>query len=200
MDFVLLLATALGLWLGRGLNYIADKVPVRLHALWLAEAQAFISGATDIAGSSSTNTSDTTHRWQHRNWGHFIHYLPTIIQLRALAATMSMARLGRYVAVEVLTALLTLALIYRYGWYLECLLWVGFVYTGLVLAVIDFETRLLPDSLTLPLLWAGLLINTLGLGTISVQEAVMGAAPTGVHRSNNWMTRHSSWFTACLAD
>ena len=44
----------------------------------------------------------------------------------------------------------------------------------LVLALIDFDTTLLPDDITLPLLWAGLLANLLGLYT-SLPSAVVGA-------------------------
>ena len=44
----------------------------------------------------------------------------------------------------------------------------------LVAAVIDFDTRLLPDALTLPLLWAGLIANMAGL-FVDLQSAVIGA-------------------------
>jgi leader peptidase (prepilin peptidase)/N-methyltransferase len=51
----------------------------------------------------------------------------------------------------------------------------GFCATMLALALIDFDTQLLPDGLTLPLLWAGLLVNIWGVFA-PLQDAVIGAA------------------------
>ncbi len=59
--------------------------------------------------------------------------------------------------------------------YLTLFAWCGFGATLLALALIDLDTRLLPDVLTLPLLWAGLLCSVAGL-TLPVDEAVLGAA------------------------
>ena len=46
----------------------------------------------------------------------------------------------------------------------------------ITLTLIDFDHQLLPDNITLPLLWLGLLVNALGVGMTSLQEAVIGAA------------------------
>jgi leader peptidase (prepilin peptidase)/N-methyltransferase len=51
----------------------------------------------------------------------------------------------------------------------------GFLAALLALAVIDFDTQLLPDDLTLPLLWAGLLLNLSSTFT-DLTSAVIGAA------------------------
>jgi leader peptidase (prepilin peptidase)/N-methyltransferase len=77
--------------------------------------------------------------------------------------------------VECLTALLSFGFIWHFG-----LNWAGlasllFVYFLIALALIDADTQLLPDSLTLPLLWCGLLINTQNV-FCSLESAVLGAA------------------------
>jgi leader peptidase (prepilin peptidase)/N-methyltransferase len=56
------------------------------------------------------------------------------------------------------------------------LAWAGFFSVLLILSFIDWQTMLLPDALTLPLMWAGLLLASLGLTTLSLQLSVWGAA------------------------
>jgi leader peptidase (prepilin peptidase)/N-methyltransferase len=55
-------------------------------------------------------------------------------------------------------------------------MWAGFFSTLLVLLVIDWQTMLLPDVLTLPLLWVGLLLASFDAALISLNQAVWGAA------------------------
>jgi leader peptidase (prepilin peptidase)/N-methyltransferase len=80
----------------------------------------------------------------------------------------------RYPLVEVLTALLFAAVAYRFGAQPVSLLWCAFVATLVALAAIDWDTTLLPDSLTLPLLWVGLVASALGW-TIPLSSALWGA-------------------------
>ena len=58
----------------------------------------------------------------------------------------------------------------------QALVWAGFFSVLLVLLVIDWQTMLLPDALTLPLMWAGLLLATMGATQLSLGLAVWGAA------------------------
>jgi leader peptidase (prepilin peptidase)/N-methyltransferase len=64
---------------------------------------------------------------------------------------------------------------WRMGAQAQTLLWCGFAATLVALAWIDWDTTVLPDAITLPLLWAGLLSSALGW-TIAPVTAVMGAA------------------------
>lgn len=80
----------------------------------------------------------------------------------------------RYPLVEILTAALSTIVIWQLG-----LTWAGL--SGLLLtwmlvalALIDFDTQLLPDDITMPLLWAGLLVNLFNIHA-SLNEAVIGA-------------------------
>jgi leader peptidase (prepilin peptidase)/N-methyltransferase len=80
----------------------------------------------------------------------------------------------RYPLVEALGGLLAAYAIWRFG-----LTWKGgaacvFLWMLIALTFIDFDTQLLPDNLTLPLLWAGLVANVFGL-FVSLQDAVLGA-------------------------
>lgn len=81
----------------------------------------------------------------------------------------------RYPAVEIATAILSTALllVYPWGWQLAAML----VFTWLLISmsVIDIDHQILPDTMTLSLLWLGLMVNSQGLFT-DLESAVYGAA------------------------
>jgi leader peptidase (prepilin peptidase)/N-methyltransferase len=81
---------------------------------------------------------------------------------------------ARYPIVEAANALLWVACVAHFGATAQALGAMFFASSLLVLALIDFDTTLLPDDITLPLLWAGLLLNLFGLYT-SLPSAVIGA-------------------------
>lgn len=81
----------------------------------------------------------------------------------------------RYPLVEALSALLSAYTAWRFGVSLATAGGLILVWTAIALTFIDLDTQLLPDSLTLPLLWAGLLFNMAGTFT-DLQSAVAGAA------------------------
>jgi leader peptidase (prepilin peptidase) / N-methyltransferase len=85
-------------------------------------------------------------------------------------------RIGwRYPAVELGTAL-TFALVgWRLGAQWTTLLWCGVAAVLIALALIDWDTTYLPDALTLPLLWSGLIAAALGWGNLSLSRALWGA-------------------------
>lgn len=83
---------------------------------------------------------------------------------------------ARYPMVELVTAVLWGACAMHWRDVESAVAWSIFCSTLLALAMIDWDTTLLPDSLTFPLAWMGLLASTLGLTEISASEAIWGAA------------------------
>ncbi len=81
----------------------------------------------------------------------------------------------RYPLVELLSSLLAALLIWRLGSSAAGMAALALAWTLVALAFIDLDTQLLPDDLTLPLLWAGLLVNLNGVFA-SLPDAVIGAA------------------------
>jgi leader peptidase (prepilin peptidase)/N-methyltransferase len=81
----------------------------------------------------------------------------------------------RYPIIEALTGLLSAALVWQFGSGWMGLATLFFAYMLIAMTFIDADTQLLPDDLTLPLLWAGLLININGM-FVPLQDAVIGAA------------------------
>ena len=94
---------------------------------------------------------------------------------------------ARYPLVELLTALLSAAAAWKWGVSIQTLGALFLIWTLIALAFIDLDTTLLPDSLTLPLLWLGLLFN-LGGHFSNLTDAVLGAiAGYGVLWSVYWL-------------
>jgi leader peptidase (prepilin peptidase)/N-methyltransferase len=81
----------------------------------------------------------------------------------------------RYPMVELFTGMLSAVLIWRFGSGLAGLATLLFAYLLIAMTLIDADTQLLPDDLTLPLMWCGLLVNLNGT-FVPLDEAVIGAA------------------------
>lgn len=102
--------------------------------------------------------------------------LPLIgwLRLKGRCSSCGIRISARYPVVELTTAAMFAAVAWRFGVQPISLLWCAFAAVLLVLALIDWDTTVLPDALTLPLLWAGLLAAALGW-TIPLATAVWGA-------------------------
>ena len=81
----------------------------------------------------------------------------------------------RYPIVELATAILSAALIIQYPWGWPLAAMLVFTWLRLAMSVIDIDYQILPDSMTLGLLWLGLLVNSQGMFT-DLTDAVYGAA------------------------
>ena len=80
----------------------------------------------------------------------------------------------QYPLVELFTAILTGLIAYKFGYGWQALSAILLTWSLIALAVIDFNTTLLPDNITLPFLWLGILVNYFGL-FCSLQDSVLGA-------------------------
>jgi leader peptidase (prepilin peptidase)/N-methyltransferase len=81
----------------------------------------------------------------------------------------------RYPWVEALTGLLTLTVLAIYGFSWFGLATCFFTWALIALTFIDYDTKLLPDQITLPLMWLGLFANGFFIGVVSLHDAVLGA-------------------------
>jgi len=81
----------------------------------------------------------------------------------------------RYPAIELLTGALSVAVVWHYGSGWQGLGGLFLLYSLIAMTFIDADTQLLPDDLTYPLIWAGLLLNV-NHTYVSLQDAVIGAA------------------------
>ncbi len=82
----------------------------------------------------------------------------------------------RYPLVEMAVALLWAFCAWHWGLSAAAVAWAGFATALLALGLIDADTMLLPDSLTLPLMWAGMLLASAGVINLRLEQSVWGAA------------------------
>lgn len=81
----------------------------------------------------------------------------------------------RYPLIEIATGILSVLVLLHFGWTAQGMLALVLVWALIALTGIDIDTQLLPDKITLPLLWLGLLANSAG-AFVSLEDAVYGAA------------------------
>jgi leader peptidase (prepilin peptidase)/N-methyltransferase len=165
----------LGLCIGSFLNVVVHRLPLMLERNWKLESADLLGIKIDAPAAISLSKP----RSRCPSCGHSITWhenIPVLgyLRLRGRCSECQTPISPRYPAIEILTALLFAAVAYRFGAQPTSLLWCAFAATLIALAVIDWDTTLLPDSLTLPLLWSGLMAGVLGW-TIPLNAALWGA-------------------------
>ncbi|MFJ3317186.1 prepilin peptidase [Herbaspirillum huttiense] len=164
--YILIAASAFGLMIGTFLNVVVHRLPIMIsgEAMKIDDAKAF-----NLAFPASHCPSCHTPL---RPW----HNVPlfSYVALRGRCHACGTPISWRYPLIEALTALLFVACVIAFGPTVKTLSAMLLAATLIALATIDIEIKLLPDCLTLPLLWAGLLFNTTGI-FVPVASAVYGA-------------------------
>ncbi|WP_251864670.1 A24 family peptidase [Achromobacter sp. Marseille-Q4962] len=166
-------AALLGLAVGNGLAVLSRRLPRAMEREWQAQIDEAAGGAARAAAARCAPPAPCPQCESWRPWG---ARLPLASWRRREDCPGCGARAGwRYPVLETLSCLLFAACAWRFGPAPIALCAMALVAALLLLAWIDIETSLLPDALTLPLLWGGLLVNLDG-GFTSLRMAVLGAA------------------------
>ena len=176
------LAAFLGLLIGSFLNVVIYRLPKMMEQQWAAECAQLSSQAESVPEPFIEKFTLLSPRSRCPACGHAIAWYENIpvvsyLYLRGKCSACSTPIGWRYPAIEVTTGLLFAFCAWRWGNTFTTLAWCGFSAALLALAVIDWDTTLLPDDITLPLLWAGLMAAALGLiPGLKLHDAVWGAA------------------------
>lgn len=170
----------LGLLVGSFLNVVILRLPVMLERQWQSDARAILATAETPEAEPAEPFNLAVPRSRCPACGHVIRWYENIpclswLFLRGRCSQCGTAISARYPLIEALTGGLSLAVALTLPPGAETLVWLGFVWALIALTFIDLDTQLLPDQITLPLLWAGLLASLLGLTPIPLQGAVSGA-------------------------
>ncbi|WPB57661.1 A24 family peptidase [Xylophilus sp. GOD-11R] len=187
-EFVVVAAVVLGLLVGSFLNVVIYRLPIMMERQWAAEIAVAQADAQGAAAQPSSYTvepeADTFNlvvpRSRCPHCGHQVRWyenLPVLSWL-ALRGRCSACQGGisvRYPLVEAATGLLFGYCAWRWGASWTAIGWCGFSAAVVALAMIDWDTTLLPDSITLPLLWAGLVFSALQWTELPLTDAVWGA-------------------------
>lgn len=192
----------LGLCIGSFLNVVVHRIPLMLERQWLHESAAQLTDADAMARVIGAPKADTEKlakavdaygtriealppfgiskpRSRCPHCGHQLRWhenLPLVgwLRLGGKCAACKAPISKRYPLVELATGLAFAALSWRFGAQPTTLLWCGFVAALIALALIDWDTTLLPDSINQPLLWAGLIAALMGW-TLPLDKALIGA-------------------------
>jgi len=171
-----LVAAVLGLCVGSFLNVVIHRLPKMMERQWRAEC-AELSGQ---AAPAADRYNLVLPRSACPQCGHRITALENIpvlswLLLRGRCSACGTAISVRYPAVELLSGVLSGYVAWRFGFGLAGCGALVFVWAMIALTFIDIDTFFLPDSITLPLLWLGLLLNIGGVYA-ALPAAVIGAA------------------------
>src|SRR3954469_15821554 len=168
-------ALGFGLCIGSFLNVVIHRLPKMMEREWRA-------GCAELSGQpapAEPALSLVSPRSRCPSCGHAITALENVPLLSWLVLKGTCSKCGtkisaRYPLVEVLAGIGAAYSAWRFGPTMAALGAALFVWFTIALAFIDQETGLLPDDLTLPLLWVGLIVNLRG-SFVPLPEAVTGA-------------------------
>lgn len=175
--FVVPLSALFGLLVGSFLNVVIYRVPVMMERAWTVFAKEHLGQVLTEEEQKPFNLIKPDSRcpscqapvkaWQN---------IPVLsyLMLGGKCGSCKTPISKRYPSVELLTGALFAAVAWKYGWSMTTL--GGLILTAMLIALtfIDADTQYLPDQLTLPLVWLGLLFNLNGT-FVPLTSAVLGA-------------------------
>jgi leader peptidase (prepilin peptidase) / N-methyltransferase len=175
--FFVVFCTIFGVMVGSFLNVVIHRLPKMMEN---AE-KAYVAEAYGVqpAEPLPSKYNIVTPRSACPNCGHKISSLENIpiiswLMLGGKCKGCKTKISMRYPLIEALTGALIGAVAYKYGYSYTSLFAFIFVFALVALTFIDFDTQLLPDDITLPLLWLGLIFN-FNTGFTDLKSAVLGA-------------------------
>ena len=187
MALTAVLSGILGLLVGSFLNVVIYRLPLMLQREWRSQCLEYLQ--LDPAKVKSTDpviehkTFNLLNPDSHcpvcrkpvRPWQN----IPVLsyLLLRGRCSQCRTAIHWRYPIVEIVTALLSALVGWYFGATWTCLAALVFTWCLVSLTVIDIDHQLLPDNITLPLLWLGLVLSVTGHGTgVTPADALIGAS------------------------
>ena len=184
--FLIIASLVLGLLVGSFLNVIIYRMPVILQRDWKRQCSEFLEIDNSLSEDKSHSLKHEVFNLQQpaSHCPHCYHKIKPwenvpLISYIALGGKCSNCKAKislRYPSVEFINGVLSALVAFTFGATWLTLALLIFTWSLLVLTLIDFDHQLLPDDITIPLLWLGLLVNALDLGFgVSLDDAVIGA-------------------------
>lgn len=167
----------LGLLVGSFLNVVILRLPGRLEHDWMSQAREFLGHAEPATEEAPP---DLVFKGSH--CPHCKHELSPLDNIPLLSFLILRGRCRYcktaiswlYPMVELITAMFSAVVAWKFGFGWQLLAGLAFTWILIAASGIDARTQLLPDQLTLPLLWLGLLISLLPI-FVAPAEAILGA-------------------------
>ncbi len=177
MDSLLILGGAfvLGLVVGSFLSVVVHRLPIMMERTLRLECQeeGELSEAESPYNLVVPGSRCPACRRPIKPW----HNLPVLsyLILRGRSACCDGVIPLRYPLLEILSGLLSVVVVFHFGVTVTAAAALILSYSLLALACIDLEHQILPDSITLPVLWLGLLFSMRG-GLVDSETSILGAA------------------------
>ncbi|MGH8125568.1 MAG: prepilin peptidase [Rhodanobacteraceae bacterium] len=177
LPFWIAVAGVLGLIVGSFLNVVILRLPARMEYLWKRDARLTLGLAEDDEPAPPDIVRKGSHCPHCKHplapWDNIplLSWLLLGGRCRYCKAPISM----QYPLVELLAGIASAIVVWHFGATWQAAAGLVFTWTLIAAAGIDFRTQLLPDSLTLPLLWLGLLLSLAPL-FVGTRAAIIGAA------------------------
>lgn len=169
----------LGLSVGSFLNVVAYRLPLMMERDWKSECHEFLEIDPPEVKDSLLSLNLATPKSACPSCGHKIRFwenIPVIsyLLLRAKCSSCNTRISIQYPIVELLTGAAALVIAYTFGVTLQTLFALLFTWVLIALTLIDLKKQLLPDSMTIPLLWLGIFISFYDVFT-DLKSSVIGA-------------------------
>ena len=174
---LVIILVSLGLVVGSFLNVVIYRLPLMMQARWHTDCCELLELEKEVRNGAQLSLSYPNSHCPHckagiKPWQNIP--ILSYLFLGGKCGSCGVSISARYPAVELVTALMTLALISNYDASPALLGAMIFTWSLISLTMIDIDHQLLPDDITLPLLWLGLAFSAFGAG-VSLQDAVLGA-------------------------
>jgi leader peptidase (prepilin peptidase) / N-methyltransferase len=169
------------LMVGSFLNVVIYRLPKMLEQGWYQECREFLATElSEIPAKPQTKLTLSTPNSTCPHCQHPIRWYENIpllswLALRGKCSQCQQPIAMRYPLIEASTAILALIVAQHYGASFALIFALLLTFALICLTMIDFDHMLLPDQITLPMLWLGLLLNVNGT-FVPLTEAVIGAA------------------------
>ncbi|NOQ89921.1 MAG: prepilin peptidase [Gammaproteobacteria bacterium] len=169
----------IGLCIGSFLNVVAYRLPLMMERDWKLECHEFLNMEPAKFDNYLTTLSLSTPASACPNCGHKIRFWENIpvlsyLLLNAKCSSCKTKISAQYPAVELLTGLASVTVAYNFGVTIQALAALLFTWILIALTLIDLKKQLLPDNITLPLLWFGIFLSFFGIFT-DLNSSIIGA-------------------------
>ena len=174
------IALAFGLIIGSFLNVVIYRLPIMMETEWTQQCRELLdienpeSEKPDLPRFNLATPNSHCPKCKHEISA--LENIPILswLLLRGKCRHCESAISPRYPIIEMFTGFISALVAYKYGYNWLTLALMLFCWSLVVLTMIDFDHQLLPDDITLPLLWLGLLVNSMEMIT-TLESAVWGA-------------------------
>ena len=174
---LIIMVTCVGLLVGSFLNVVIYRLPIMMERSWRKECLQFLEQETATENNEPFNLSFPRSRCPHCGTTIRAYQNIPVISYLLLKGRCANCKTGisvRYPIIEAFTGITSAIVAWHFGYTTETFFALLLTWSLIALSGIDFDHQLLPDAITLPMLWLGLLLSLFTIFTSS-HASIIGA-------------------------